>query len=325
MTISTYRDWTQFLSTQQTSDNTCADTNIICALKHLAVLHISGADSAEFLQGQLSCNINELTDSKSFFTAFSNAKGRTISTLLILKTPSAFLVILPLELLKIVQKKLQMYVLRAQVKIEDYSEQLCILGIQSEKQAVWAELLKQPFDCLTDNVGSCIKLPLDSQRYLLITPIGNAQQNWQDLITSLSLAVCDLNVWQQKDISAGIPWLNIQSTELFVAQMLNIDKLGGISFNKGCYTGQEVIARTHYLGKTNRRLFLAGCDHAVIIDNDTQIINHDDEQAIGKIISTHISPQQTRILTVIKCSDIELKNLTLNNSNQDKIQLFDFQ
>ncbi|MDD1641600.1 MAG: tRNA-modifying protein YgfZ, partial [Methylococcaceae bacterium] len=136
--------------------------------------------------------------------------------------------------------------------------------------------------------------------------------------------------WRYLDILAGMPWLTTETSEEFIPQMLNLDILGGISFNKGCYTGQEIVARTHYLGKTKRTMFLAECDtpstplpNSIIIDDGTGT-----EHAIGKVLLAQRSHAEhenekssCKLLIVLQVSDSDTYSLKLKDDNHNKITL----
>ncbi len=316
-------EWLSFLKSNPV--NTMGDTsNTLTAITNLTTLEVSGKEAAQFLQGQLTCNILDLTESNSFFTAFCNAKGRTISTLLILKNKDRFLLILPVELLEKVRNKLKMYVLRADVKLEHAIEKYCLIGLNSSTISETENYPDTAFEVSTHS-EIAIRLPASQPRFLIITKIDQAKELWTQLIQTYFLTIADAGLWNYLDISAGLAWLDNESSEQYIPQMLNIDKLGGISFNKGCYTGQEIIARTHYLGKAKRELFLAECNVAAIINKDTQIISADSKQNQGKIISLQYFGQSCLMLIVIASSTATLNNLVLDNANQDKIILVDFQ
>lgn len=323
-------DWINFLKSNNayfTDDSeiiTTPSENTICALNHLAILKVSGDDADTFLQGQLTCNIKELNETKSFFTAFCNAKGRTISTLLIIKTATDYLLVLPTELIDKVCKKLQMYIMRSKVQLSNISDENCLIATQSNSNTTLPSSMPAPSFAVSQKQALIIRFPLSSHRYLFICPTEQAIALWNEISNEYKLTPCSPSNWIAQEISAGIPWLNQASSEEYIPQMLNIDKLGGISFNKGCYTGQEIIARTHYLGKTKRELYLAYCNNTAKINNDTQIINNN-EQTVGKILSLQTGKQHTKMLIVMQSTDTELKNLMLNNSNQDKIHIIDFE
>ncbi|MCF6251559.1 MAG: folate-binding protein [Methylococcaceae bacterium] len=326
-------DWIDFLKSNNAtftdnseilfSEDNPINSNSITAIAHLSIISISGKDASQFLQGQLSCNINKLTDSTSFFTAFSNAKGRTISSLLVLKQAENYILILPEELIEKVINKLRMYILRSEVKIKNITDELAIIGVTTNQDL----LPIQPETNFSINNSSeiTIKFPSKDNRFLIVSPVSQAKALWTQLTQNNNLTICNSTSWRYQDISAGIPWLTEATSEQYIPQMLNIDKLGGISFNKGCFTGQEIIARTHYLGKAKRALFLAECNSTALLDNDIQIIKDNNEQSTGKVLSLQSNGQTIRLLIVMPTADSELKNLIFNNSNQDKINLIDFQ
>jgi folate-binding protein YgfZ len=309
----------QFPQNQQPS------TNIISAIAHLAVIKVTGKDAVQFLQGQLTCNINDINHSNSFFAAFCNAKGRTISTLLILKSEDGFLLILPCELTDKVIGKLQMYILRSDVQLSNISDELCLIGITSNNSTYFADLPENNFAVTNDNSEIFIKMPSSENRFLHISSVAIATSLWTQLIEENNFYAHSSNSWIYHDMLAGIPWLTVDSSEEYIPQMLNIDKLGGISFNKGCYTGQEIIARTHYLGKAKRELFLAKCNAYSLHNNQALTITNGDEQAIGKVLSIQSSKQNCIMLIVIPSSEANSKNLMINNSNQARISKIDFQ
>ena len=327
-------DWINFLKTNNTSiindseilftDSQQTNTDYITAIPDLGILKITGADATQFLQGQLTCNINELTKSNSFFAAFCNAKGRTICTLLILKNTDSFLLIIPNELIDVVSKKLQMYILRSDVQIQNATNELCLLGITSTSRDFLSDLPDTNF-AVNNSAEIAIKLPSTDCRYLIISSAKQAITLWTQLTQDKNINISNSTNWNYQDISAGIAWLTIATSEEFIPQMLNIDKLGGISFNKGCYTGQEIIARTHYLGKAKRELFLAECENTAMLDSESKIISDKNQNLSGKIIVFQNNEQNIRLLIVIPSTDAESKTLRINNLDKTRINIIDFQ
>jgi folate-binding protein YgfZ len=320
-------EWLDFLkstSAATAENSTLQSSNTVTAITDLAIIEVSGKDAAQFLQGQLTCNINELTASNSFFAAFCNAKGRTISTLLILKNNESFLLILALELLEKVIAKLRMYILRADVQLHNRLNNYCLMGLNSTDTSVISHCPGSDFE-VSNHSEITVKIPVKANRYLLISGIDRAKQLWTELTQTQALAIAEPSRWRYQDISSGLPWLDQESSEQYIPQMLNIDKLGGISFQKGCYTGQEIIARTHYLGKTKRELFLAECDKTALIENHMHIIDNNKQQSVGNIISLQTDDQNCRMLIVIPSTASESNNLSVDNSTQDKIKLIAFQ
>lgn len=277
-------------------------------LNYLAVIEVSGADSSKFLQGQLTCNVNDLSASQASIAAFCTAKGRVISTLIVVKTADSFCLLLPASLLEKVLKKLQMYVLRSAVKLIDKRQEWAVCGLQAQQSAnpeQSAFSVKQS-DFIT------IKLPSAFSRYLMIKPI-------QSLVSVNQIAD---DAWRYQDILDGLPWFELEQSEQYTPQMLNIDQLGGISFTKGCYTGQEIVARTHYLGKAKRSLFAAQskqlldlpCDGCAVLDSQTQ-------QAVGHVLIAQHYQQQTYLLIVLQVADVQSPCLVLDGQQNSLLTL----
>jgi folate-binding protein YgfZ len=293
----------------------------IYPVAHLAVLTVAGKDAANLLQGQITCNINDITETKSSLGAICNPKGRAIATFLLIKTSAAFLLVLPEELLETVKKRLQMYVLRSDVSLTDSSNEMCLIGLCDP--AIEAA----PLFATTQQDTIAVNL---SSRYLVITEADKAIALWSERVNHQGFLPENSEQWRYLDILSGLPWLTTETSEEFIPQMLNLDKLGGISFNKGCYTGQEIIARTHYLGKAKRGLFLAECNtsttpkpNSTIIDDSTGT-----EQSIGNILlaqhsrAAHGNKETIcKMLAVLPIADVENYNLKLKNRTQDKIIL----
>lgn len=193
----------------------------------LGVLAFRGADAARFLQGQLSADTEKLTPGASTLAGLHNAQGRVIA-LLALVRPSAdeILAALPWELVAPVAQRLGKYLFRSKLRITDESDSLRVLGATASAPAA-------------DGVGIAW-----GERRLVLVPRG-----FERIDPGTSLAA-----WELADIAAGIPQVHAATSESFVAQMLNLDLLGAIAFDKGCYTGQEVIARAHYRGRVKRRM-----------------------------------------------------------------------
>lgn len=327
-------DWIEFLqlngaliNTEQTIDfiDNNTDNKRIYPITNLTALSVSGADAESFLQGQLTCNIKEVNDNQASFAAFCTAKGRVISTLLVFKQNVDYLIILPAALADKVINKLRMYILRSKVKIENLSEQFCLLGLQTG--ATYHKDTKLPAQVLGVNQGTetIVKFPGAESRYLVIASIEQSKQFWTEAVSADGVSPANSSDWIFNDLSAGIPWFSEDQSEEYIPQMLNIDKLGGISFNKGCYTGQEIVARTHYLGKAKRELFLAECALNSVIDSKSAIIDRAGQEACGKILAYCCNKQVCRLLLVMPTEHGENQNLIINNSEQDTITLIPFQ
>lgn len=298
-------------------------SNTLYHLKHLACIEVSGDDASQFLQGQLTCNINELSDSKASVAAFCNPKGRVISTLLIIKTQSSFLLILPLSLQDKVIRKLQMYVLRSKVQLTDKSDTYSLIGFNNISFQNDFSLPTIDFHCSHSDDLIDVKLPSSTTpRFLcIITALSHVKPLFEGFVRG------DCNEWRYQDISSGFPWFDISQSEKHIPQMLNLDQLGGISYNKGCYTGQEIIARTHYLGKTKRHLCLVECKRNLQLDSehDLAVLDAETRKKIGELLDFQTLGETTRMLVVLQTVDEEIKNLILDDCERSPLTLIPFQ
>ncbi|HEY6516561.1 MAG TPA: hypothetical protein VIY50_10485 [Steroidobacteraceae bacterium] len=233
-------------------------------LDDLAAVRIAGTDAVRFLQGQLSNDVGRVSAERSALAGLHNPQGRTIALLRIVQlAPNDFLAILPRELAPDVAGRLAKYVLRAKVKVADESQSWRITGLIACGLAAVAEprspdrapepLAGYPAVAggqrhLADSVVICVGE--QPARWLLVAPetAGTGEPAAPRSVPA------PREVWRQLDISAGLPQVYRATSEEFVAQMLNLDLVGAIAFDKGCYTGQEVIARAHYRGRVKRRL-----------------------------------------------------------------------
>jgi hypothetical protein len=307
--------WQNFITSHPIS--TMPDNNALYPVSYLSILKVSGNDAAQFLQGQLTCNVKELAENNSFFAGFCNAKGRVITTLLILKQADVFLLILPSVLLDKVKNKLQMYVLRSKVQLENVSDDYGLTGMTCTPEIAGTLVLPEIIFARHNAY-----LKLSPTHYLLINEVSESIKRWAELVNQ-GFQVRNSNLGEYLDLNTGLAWLDTANSEEYIPQMLNLDKLGGISFTKGCYTGQEVVARTHYLGQVKRELFLAECAADVVFTAETKVLD-ETVQEVGQILSFQQSDEVCKILVVMQTSAAEATQLRLNNAKQDKISIISF-
>ena len=217
-------------------------TQTTCAapLPFLGVLRVGGADAARFLQGQLTNDVQLLHDGRTQLAACNTPQGRVIALLRLREVDDAIYVLLPTELLERVCTLLRRFVLRAKVELQ----------IAAELQVGWiASVTALPGTASTQLVAFDYA---PGRRVIAATP-----ETWRS-IPGLALASAQphtLDEWLAADIRDGQPQVFAATSEAFIPQMLNLDLIGGISFSKGCYTGQEIVARTQNLGRIKRRTF----------------------------------------------------------------------
>jgi tRNA-modifying protein YgfZ len=220
-------------------------------LTTLSVLRFTGPDAAAFLQGQVSNDTRRLADGAPLLAAYSSAQGRVLAVLHLLPHSSGVLAILPRELAAPTLERLRKFVLRAKVKIEDLEDRYRVRGALDDA-ALESLNLPSPGAAYAEHDTVAVARVAGAQggapRYWVVGPRDSTPAGG-----GASHADPDL-AWRLADIRAGLPQIYLATAEQFVAQMLNLDILDGISFTKGCYTGQEIIARTQHLGRIKRRL-----------------------------------------------------------------------
>ncbi|MES2013122.1 MAG: folate-binding protein [Pseudomonadota bacterium] len=263
---------------------------VICDLSHLGLLQLQGSDTHTFLQGQVTNDVKLLNGHNAHYTAYCNPKGRMLALFLAFSHNDAVHLQMPKELVESIAKRLKMYVMRSKVTIEDVSKSIIKFGINGHNaaellQAQFAQVPKADFELVSLENGALLKLPGSTPRYEIFTDTENAIAVWSALRVHAKPvgAAC----WEWLEIQAGIPDVTLKTQEEFVPQMLNLDALNAINYKKGCYTGQEIVARTHYLGKVKRRTQLAHIASNIGAEVTPQTgddIHDSNKQAIGKIV-----------------------------------------
>lgn len=215
----------------------------VVSLNESGIVRVRGPDAVRFLQGQVSNDVTLLSAQKPMLCGYHNPQGRSIALLLLLLwEPDDILAIVPRELAGPVAARLAKFVLRARVKVTDDSSAWQIAGVISA-------------------AGGDAATPASARRYPVVGPSGRwlviAPADTAPVDTAMLAAghvSGELSTWERLDVEAGLPQVYAATSEEFVAQMLNLDAVGGVAFDKGCYTGQEVIARAHYRGRVKRRM-----------------------------------------------------------------------
>ena len=238
--------------------------NIICDLSHYALLAISGADAADFLQSQFINDIRSLDENTSHLNGYCNPKGRMIAGFRVFKRDDTIYLRLDRALGQAVVRRLHQYKMRSKVEIRDVSGNFVRLGFSGKTAADrLSEILDTPDIAVNGAIKggrrygnlTAIRVPGITPSYELYSDEAHIQDIWTRL--NVDSAPVGPQPWRLIEVLAGIPHLGTETTEQFVPQMLNYQSIGGLSFEKGCYPGQEIVARMHYLGRLKKRMYLA--------------------------------------------------------------------
>ncbi|MDX1374138.1 MAG: folate-binding protein [Burkholderiales bacterium] len=225
----------------------------IARLAQEGALRVAGADARAFLHAQLTSDIEHLGAARARRAGWCTAKGRLLATLLVVPQADGFLLLLPAALIDGVMKRMRMFVLRSKVTLDDESARWAQYGVlgPGALDALAAQGLPVPSEDLGAAAGeTAIVVRVEGDRARILMPAEAASAP----LERLALRTIDESRWTLADIRAGVPQVVAATQELFVPQMLNFEAVGGLDFKKGCYPGQEVVARAQYRGQIKRHM-----------------------------------------------------------------------
>jgi len=235
----------------------------VCRLADRGVIRAIGADAAKFLQSQLTSDVTSLDTGSAHLAGFCSAKGRLQATFIVWRgSADEFLLACPASVLAATLKRLSMFVLRAKCKLSDASAGLALFGVAgTAATAMLGDL--DVWQVHTHGASSLIRLPnaAGERRALLAAPGGSEA----DVGAAPAMT---LDTWNWLEVESGIVSVEAATVDRFVPQMVNFELVGGVDFQKGCYPGQEVVARSQYRGTTKRRTLLFDCDVVPVAGQD---------------------------------------------------------
>lgn len=256
----------------------------VLTLSRFGLLAFTGPDARAFLQGQLSCDVEGLAPDAVAPGSYNTPKGRMLATFLLWAGADGYRMLLPRTLCEPVRKRLAMYVLRSKVKVEDVTAAHPLYGVLAGDPgdvcgSLGVAIPAQAYQVATGNGSTAVRL--DTCRILLVTPAD----------VSLAATTANDDAWTLADIRNGLPWVLPETQEQFVPQTANLDLIGGVSFTKGCYPGQEIVARMHYLGKLKERMLRAHIDAAPPAPGTRLYSAAFGAQAAGMVVNAAPAPE----------------------------------
>jgi folate-binding protein YgfZ len=306
----------------------CLHTSIICDLSHLALLAVQGEDAVTFLQGQLTNDVSKVDDTHSQLNAFCNNKGRMIANFRVFSNSGTLFLCLPEELAETTLNRLHQYILRAQVAMGDVSTALLHIGVCGKLATAKLHALFGALPNATDEAVQCddaiIIRCAGADRFELFATAEYMPAHW--LALSEVCTPVGAGAWDLLNIRAGIPVITTNTSEAFVPQMANLELLNGVSFTKGCYTGQEIVARMHYLGKLKQRMYriAIASDDVPAAGDALSAENATATQEVGTIISAQlISDSAVEALAVIQNSYAAAGKLKLHTPDGPDVSVLD--
>jgi folate-binding protein YgfZ len=257
--------------------------NGVSALPHLGVIRVAGEEAAKFLQGQLTQDFVLLGPSQARLAAFCSAKGRMQASFTgFQRSPGEILLVCSRDILAPTLKRLSMFVLRAKAKLTDATAEFGLFGLAGDALEGLPATLKEPWSKADVGPAQGVALyPADGQRRALwVVPADQPAPLGAALATER---------WLWGEVRSGIATVTVPIVEAFVPQMLNYESVGGVNFKKGCYPGQEVVARSQFRGTLKRRAFLAHCDGELAAAQEV-FHESDPEQPCGTVAQAAPAP-----------------------------------
>ncbi|MCC6608248.1 MAG: folate-binding protein YgfZ [Burkholderiales bacterium] len=323
------RTWTEFLESRgaRAGSARLADAahalaaarsgSIVAALAHLRVLEFSGDDARAFLHGQLSCDVANLAAGRSVRGCYCTPKGRVLASFLLWNDGKAFRMALASDLAAPIGKRLQMYVLRARVVISDAEDAEVIFGVngpdgEAALHSALGAVPRELHDVIAHDRATVVRLA--AERFLLVARREPAAALWDALAARLTPT--GPAAWQWLEVVSGIPLVTVATQDQFVPQMVNLELLDAVNFRKGCYPGQEIVARSQHLGKVKRRMFLAHVPDAAAAAGDTvfsgQAGDAGGAEAHGMIVNAAPAPEGgADVLAVVQTASVAAGDVRL--------------
>ena len=281
----------------------------IAALSHLGVIRARGDEAVPFLQGQLTNDVAGLGMSEVRLAGYCSAKGRLLTSFLVWRVaPDELLLACSADVLAATLKRLSMFVLRAKCRLSDASVEVALFGLAGAMARGWLGVTAPNEPCrVGEHDGArVLRLPdaAGTPRYILATESGAA---------SPPLPPLSLESWRWLEVQSGVPLIEAVNVEQFVPQMVNLELVGGVNFQKGCYPGQEVVARSHYRGTLKRRMALFDSIADAHAGDD---VFHDDDpsQPAGRVVNAAPGPRGgSSALIEVKLAALERGSLHLRS------------
>jgi len=280
---------------------------VYCTSLGLSLLSFAGPDAEAFLQGQLSNDLDALASGAVQLSSYNSPKGRMLATLALWRNGAdAFSALVAADIAESLRKRLTMFVLRSKVFIVDLSPSHALVGIggAGARDAVRAAMGAAPEAGEVDIGDEVTTIALPDGRIVVATTHARAEALRARLATGVAEVPQD--VWRWLGIRAGVPMIGAATQDLFVPQTANLDLLDGVSFHKGCYTGQEIIARTQYLGRLKERMHLFHADAPPPSPGAKLFGAVFGDQACGAVVEAAPSPDGgSDLLAVVQLSALD--------------------
>lgn len=348
-----HADWTEFLTSQgahwdnthvsyfgDNADNelnekraalaTQADGNahVLCDLSHYSLISACGEEAQSFLQNQFCNDVRNVSPAHSQLNAYCTPKGRILAFFRLFQRDDSYYLRLPQEILEPTLKRLRMFVMMSKITLDDASDTLAHIGFAGPQAAEllgkYVDSVPETTDASSQSNGLTIICIQPGTRFEIVGTVANISTLWTQL--SEQATPVGHGSWELLDIHAALPEVVSETQEAFVPQMLNLQGINALSFKKGCYPGQEIVARMHYLGKLKRRMFLGHTAEDLEITAGDSLFAEGSAsaQGVGKVVRAQANPEGgVDLLAVIEISSAEQLKLRLNNVDGPLLKLLE--
>jgi len=301
------------------------DGDVLAELSSWSLLRVSGPDAKGFLNAQLTNELGLVEPTHSQVSAWCTAQGRMLALFRVFRRGDDYCLQLPAALAEETTKRLRMFVLRAKVKIEIVDAELVRLGLVGPNAE---SLLRSSAGAIPESVDAVVtqgtvtllRLPGIHPRFEIVAPPAEATALWEKLCTQ-AIPVGP-SAWSWHDIMAGVPTVLPPTREEFVPQMVNLELIGGVHFKKGCYPGQEIVARMQYLGRLKQRMWRAHVEGDAPAPGSAIHAPGANGQSVGTVVDAQASPDGgADLLAVIQIAAAEAGELHLGTDNGPRLNI----
>jgi tRNA-modifying protein YgfZ len=329
------QDWKDFLTRQGVAADAesfgdlpaelaaARDAAVLVPLADQGVIRATGEDAASFLHNLLTNDVQNLPADGVRFAGLCSPKGRLLATFHVWRQENQLMLQLSVDILPAILKKLSMYILRTKVKLDDASQEVVLLGLVGPGvESVLSGLgLPVPPPRQSTPISGGQLIALDKTRFMFAITSDAAIALWPRLAAEARPA--GLAAWRWREIAAGQPRVDARTQEAFVPQMVNMEipAVAGVVFTKGCYPGQEIVARTQYLGKVKRRMYRARMDAALPPGTDVFTPEAGDQHC-GALVTVAPSPDGGHeCLLVVQSSGAEAGEVHVGSPSGPRLHL----
>lgn len=296
-------------------------------LSHNGMITAHGEETKEFLHNQFCNDVAKLTTEHSQLNGYCSPKGRLYTVFRLFMRENNYYLRLPRDVLEVVLKRLRMFVMRSKVTLEDASESLVHIGFAgpnaaAELQAIVDKIPEQVDDAVQHADFTILRIPGTQPRFEIMGELDAMKSLWEKL--DVHATAVGASAWKLESIRAGIPAVFAANLEAFVPQMVNLQAINGLSFKKGCYPGQEIVARMQYLGKLKRHMYRVKITGEQPVQAGDELFSpsYKGGQDAGRIVDAQLNPDgHYEALAVIQIECAENNDLNLHDASGAKVEL----